>query len=116
MKFDREKGQWPTSEGKLLQILPFLDTASGTPFMLPPTIYQVPNWLLGFNDDHPIGRPQTLHIPSIVAINGSNSNNPAMLSFMATILEDSPSANVHPETVDRAWVDEIVNAIKEGRK
>lgn len=100
-----------TSEGKLLEILPLIEL-NNQPFMLPPTVYHVPNWLLGYFDWHAIGNVQTVYVPAKVAIQGSLSGTFCILSLVIRIIEASPSMNVHAADISLEAVQAIVDAIR----
>lgn len=103
------------SEGKLLEIIPWL-TLNGQPFMLPPVVYRVENWLLGFRDEHYIGGPQTYQFPARLTISGSNARDTTDLSFILRVMEDGDAPINAIATIDAESVRDIVSAIKDTLK
>lgn len=103
-----------TSEGKLLEIIPIISDDNGVPYMLPPVIWHVPNWLAGYQDSHPIPTPTTMWMGHVLDIPGSNSARNHRLTFQVRILEDSPSSGIQAATVDASAVNALVEAIKNG--
>lgn len=108
--------QHPTllSEGKLLEVTPVLLDVQGQPRILPPVIWPVDNYLLGYLDEHIVGQPFTHYGQNFsqVAIPGSMSNQVTRLSFIIRVLEagavPTPGTVIDPESVR-----EIVAAIKD---
>lgn len=110
-----EHGSRMMSEGKLLEILPYIIAEDGTPMMLPPIVYEVPNWLLGYKDYHVTGMPYTIHFNERQPIPGSNSAYGVQLSFSVRVLEHSPGmvSNDNVATVDIDAVVHLINALRE---
>lgn len=111
MKLDKDPAK-VTSDGKLLEVMPWIMGPHGEPYMLPPVVYAVPNWLLGFTDDHYIGSPINLYIPYRMDIPGSNSSASHRLSFQVRVLEQWEGAGVETATVDVEAVTALIEAIK----
>lgn len=78
-----------TSEGKTLEITPLLYSPDGTLMSLPPTIYRVPGWLLGFGSEHVVGYPHVIMYNERHVI-PSNPQRAPSLSFMIRIYENQP--------------------------
>lgn len=101
------------SEGKIVEVTPFLETMSGQPYMLPPVLYRVENWLLGYEDYDVVARPQT-YMPQFQSMLNGNRNDAVRLSFMVRVLEDGSEG---PEEVrgmiDPESVKAIVDAFRE---
>ena len=98
------------SVGKLLEVIPIVETAMGQPFMLPPVIWPVQNWLMGYRDDHPISTPITFWTQERLYVPGSSSSNNHRITFMVRVMEDSeqPSKGV----IRSEDVGQIIDAIK----
>lgn len=99
------------SEGKLLQVIPLIDTG-GNQLMLPPVVYRVPNFLLGFKDWHTM-TPMAFYPQSWMQIPGTNSAIGNRLGFMVQIMEDSPDCGVTVATVDADAVMALLDAIRD---
>lgn len=99
------------SEGKLLEILMTIEL-NNQPFLLPPVIYQIPNWLLGFAEWHVLVAPQNIHVPSVIQVHGSGPSYCA-ITMVLRILEDSPSMGVqHRDVITLEAVQGIIDAFK----
>lgn len=102
------------SEGKLIEIIPYLTDAGGTPWMLPPVIWEVDNWLVGFADDHPMHMPFTVYLTERIRLPGSNLMRTHDLSFLVRLMERSPdSAPISGSQIDIDAARAIIEAIKE---
>jgi hypothetical protein len=101
------------SEGKLFEVMPVILTAAGEPFMLPPTVYKVPNWLVGFEIDHPIGKPITFGPQSRLWIPGTNTSQNVAVEYWTRLLEDS-DMGVVSATVTEGAVTAMVQAFWKG--
>jgi len=101
------------SEGKLLEIIPVITDMSGQPFMLPPTVYHVPNELLGYMDEHHVvGMPYQMYMRERLNIPGSVSNRGSDLTFLIRVLEDSPSVEIKMGHIDKEAVIAITDVIR----
>lgn len=114
MKKVEKAGQHPElhSEGKILEVIPVILDQIGQPMMLPPALWRVEGWVLGFTEPRAItGTPWTLHMPMRSAIPGSSSQHPHQLSFIVRVLEDGE----HPTTgvIDPAAVKAALRAYRE---
>jgi hypothetical protein len=107
----------PRSEGKLLEIIPIITDTWGQPMMLPPVVYNVDNWLMGYVDEHVVAMPYTVWFNEKVTLPGTGANS-AQLSFLVRVMERSPDAltNATGVQVDMEAVAAIVNAIKTASK
>lgn len=105
------------SEGKLLEIIPIIMDPGGQPMMLPPVVYQVPNFMLGYMDHHACAWPYQFHMNERIYIPGSRSSSQHALSFQVRIMEDQPgSVPATVATVDAAAVKLLMDAIIEANK
>jgi len=119
MKLNDTPDAWGSrviSEGKILEIMPVIFTPIGEPLMLPPITYKVPNWFLGFRDNHYIGLPINLgngstrmHIP------GTVSNESHRMEVWARILEDS-DVGIEQATVTREAMEAFIAAFKDAQR
>jgi len=101
------------SEGKVIEIMPILYDASGTPMMLPAATWEVPSWTLGYHDNHVLRMPCTLWTPYHWPIPGTNSNASTELGFMVRVMERWP--DVAPgagPTIDMDAAMAIMGAIR----
>lgn len=60
--------------------------------MLPPVMWEVDNWLIGFADNHPLVMPCTLWSSERLRLPGTNSAMTHDLSFIVRLLENSPDS------------------------
>lgn len=104
------------SEGKLLEIIPLIFSPVGEPLTLPPVVYRVPNWLLGFREDHYVGKPIAMYFGERANIPGSNASYSHQLTFFVRILEASPSSGIEIATVDEKAVVGLIQALREQGK
>lgn len=88
------------SEGKLIEVMPIIEDPYGQPFMLPPAVWEVENWLVGYKDEHTVGMPITFYHPEKLQIPGSNGSAPCRLSFMTRMMERSPDSMPGSRTID----------------
>lgn len=99
------------SEGKMLEVIPIIEDANGSPMMLPPAIWPVDNWLLGFEDHHMINTPMSFWQNVKTVIPGSSPNAPVRLTFLVRVLEagEQPRA---VGTIDADAVRELIQAVR----
>jgi hypothetical protein len=104
------------SEGKCLEVIPVIEDASGQPMILPPVIWHVENWTLGFEDWHTLSSPVTIYPQFQVNIPGSNSTFGHRLSFLIRVLEDGKMpAGIPVGHVDAEAVNALIQAVKDAR-
>lgn len=100
------------STGKLLEIIPVIEDPSGQPMMLPPAVWPVDGWVLGYTDaQHIVGTPWTCWFPGKAEIPGSRSAYGHRLSFVVRVMEDG-EAPPRMGTIDKAAAMEICEAIR----
>lgn len=80
-------GRRIVSEGKYLEVTPLLVDEVGQPRMLPPVIWPVENWMLGYANDHALAGPWVNYVPYRVQIPGSSANRYTQLEFLVRVLE-----------------------------
>jgi hypothetical protein len=103
-------GKRVVSEGKLLEVMPIITDAAGQPMMLPPIVYRVPNWFIGYKDDHTISMPYQIYLQERATIPGSVSSAPHQISFLVRIMEDDPSST--PQVVASVDTEAVVGLIE----
>lgn len=105
------------SEGKLLEFIPILTMPDGQPYALPPVVYRVENWILGYNDYHSQGMPVNYYPQMDTYLHGTNSSLAVRMSFVIRIMEDSSDAPVNAiASIDAESVKDIVSVIKNAMK
>lgn len=87
------------SEGKLLEVIPLIETGDGSCFMLPPVIWPVSNELMGYRDDHVQGMPIQMWMQERAQIPGSVSSRWHRLGFIVRVMENSPTSMPQPGTM-----------------
>lgn len=101
------------SEGKCLEVIPLIEDASGQPMMLPPAVWHVENWVLGFLDYHSLPSPMQFWHHVKTTIPGSNSANAHRLTFLVRILEDGQMPNGIPVGhIDAEAVKALIEAMR----
>jgi hypothetical protein len=100
------------SEGKLLEVIPIVTDATGQPMMLPPLIWQVPNFVLGYEDWHPISMPVSFYMNDRLHIPGSNASQTHTLTFLVRMMEDS-AIGAMVAHVDTEAVAALIQAVRE---
>jgi hypothetical protein len=114
MKFDQSNPIHVRSEGKLIEVVPVITDAGGSSMMLPPVIWEVDNWLVGFKDEHWVGMPNTFYPQWKIQLPGSNPSMSHSLSFLVRLLENSPDSTPHAGSrIDIEAAREIVDALRE---
>jgi len=99
------------STGKLLEVIPIIEDRSGSPMMLPPALWPVEGWVLGFTDPRFItGTPWTLCFPGKAEIPG-NSAWGHRLWFIVRVLEDG-EAPPRMGVIDKEAAMEICEAVR----
>lgn len=101
------------SSGKILEITPLIIDNIGVPYALPPVRYQVPNWLLGYQDEHVSNMPYTMMSYERQTIPGSSSNAQAMVSFMIRVYEDNTDMGRELPEVTAENVQALLKALKD---
>lgn len=101
------------SEGKMLEVIPILEDASGQPYMLPPAVWHVENWVLGFENSHSLSTPMSFWPNQRSVIPGTSALSGVRFSFMVRILEDGEMPQgVVAGHIDAEAVKELLQAIR----
>lgn len=101
------------SEGKCIEVIPVIEDAGGQPMMLPPAIWHVENWVLGFIDEHPLSMPMQFFSNQKTTLPGSNSANSHRITFLVRILEDGEMPNGVPVGhIDAEAVKALIQAVR----
>lgn len=107
------------SHGKVIEIIPIIEVPDQTRHMLPPAVWHVPNWLVGFIPQHWLSSPYTILSHEQVVLPASNSARSSRLSWMLRLMEDHPAGTVDSVpigAIDAVAVAELLDAIGEARK
>jgi hypothetical protein len=105
------------SEGKMFEVTPIIEDASGQPMMLPPAVWHVENWVLGYEDWHSAHMPMTFMGQDRQYVPGSQSNSSARFYFMVRILEDGKLPHGVPvHHIDAEAVAMLIQAVKDAEK
>lgn len=97
------------SEGKILEIMPFITDGFGTPLALPPVRWVVPNWMLGFHETHTMSYPFTYLTNERVTMPAGHTAS--QVQFMVRLLENQPDSEPSQGSVISA---DAVNALLAG--
>ncbi len=117
MKLTDDRENPIQSEGKLLEVIPFIEMNGYQMFTLPAVVWPVPNWLMGFKDYHVLGNPYTIWMNDRSQIHGTNSAASHRLGFIVRILEASPDNEPRMGAqISAEHVTQILDAIKENNR
>lgn len=107
------------SHGKVIEFIPIIEAPDMTRHMLPPALWHVPNWLVGFLPEHWLSGPYTIISHERVALPSSHSSRTAFLSWMVRMTEDYPAGTIEAVPVgaiDAAAVAELLDALRKAGK
>lgn len=111
------KGYGPdsyVSEGKIFEVIPVIVDAAGQPMMLPPALWRVENWVLGYQDTHGFSSPVNFFVPMYTEIPGSRVDGRShKFYFLVRILEDGETPGGVPlGAIDVDAVRELMQALR----
>lgn len=116
MKFTNDPENPIKSEGKLLEVIPYIEMNGYQMFALPAVVWPVPNELMGFRDYHVMGSPYVIWMNDRAQIPGTNSAASHRLGFMVRIMEANPDNEPRlGAQIPVEHVTQILDAIRDAR-